>query len=285
MTTTMPYINTFNIGIDKGLISVKTLNDKKIHMIYDIETTFISDIIDSFWENYSCKGYNVNNIKMCYNDTIIDNSHRTMKARNMCGTVAEFSLKIKTDMFHGLRSKHDSIDANFIYKDEQKKIFLTRSDDPEVSINKIKNEFRIEGNVVIKKNNSPIGLFEVFNGDHGTQYTVVNSDKYTDNGATMRLFVKSLTGSAKTYTVCKSDKIDTLMHNILGPNHGAKLIWKGKELHGKYTYDDYGIEEEDTIHMVLCLRGGMFHETSGKNGNYENLTNILVFVNTKNKKN
>ena len=34
----------------------------------------------------------------------------------------------------------------------------------------------------------------------------------------------------------------------------------------------------DTIHLVSRLRGGMFHETSGKNGNYKSLECMIIDI-------
>ncbi|CEM13626.1 unnamed protein product [Vitrella brassicaformis CCMP3155] len=50
------------------------------------------------------------------------------------------------------------------------------------------------------------------------------------------------------------------------PPDQQRLIWGGKQLQDGLTVKDYMILEHATLQLMLRLRGGMFHETSGRDG-------------------
>lgn len=97
----------------------------------------------------------------------------------------------------------------------------------------------------------------------------------------MQIFIKTLTGKTVTLEVEPSDPIIKIKNKFEGkeniPSDQQRIIKHGKELTDNLTLKDYNVQAKDVLHMVYCLRGGMYHETSGYNGNYEELPSLGPF--------
>ena len=84
----------------------------------------------------------------------------------------------------------------------------------------------------------------------------------------LQLFVKILTGKTITLEVHSEMDISSVKELIQDkegvPPDQQRLIFDRKELEGHRTVSDYKIPAEYTLHLVSCLRGGMYHFTSGR---------------------
>ena len=78
----------------------------------------------------------------------------------------------------------------------------------------------------------------------------------------LQLFVKTLTGKTITLEV---NSVKELIQDKEGvPSDQQRLIFGGKELESHRTVSDYKIPGESRLHLILRLRGGMYHFTSGR---------------------
>jgi hypothetical protein len=96
------------------------------------------------------------------------------------------------------------------------------------------------------------------------------------------LFVKTLTGKTirlKYTNELQIIELKYLIFNKVGiPVSQQRLIFCGNQLEDNAKLFEYKIKNESKIHLVSRLLGGMFHETSGKNGNYKPLEFMIIDI-------
>ncbi len=135
-----------------------------------------------------------------------------------------------------------------------------------VSANSLRKDFPTPGRAY-NKYDDVIEVFEnltVF----ADAYIPMEGDSSSSSNNPMKIYVKGLTGRHKRIYVKPSDyianikKICSKLCSVASDR--IRLICNGQQLSDVYTISHYKIQTDATIHVVLQMRGGMYHWSSGR---------------------
>ena len=146
----------------------------------------------------------------------------------------------------------------------------------------------------------PVNILDKWlkNGFSGTttwELFTKNLDRRTRRTGTMAVFIKTLTGNTLTQYVPKDLTIEEL--KLLNqykegiPPDQQIMIYAGIQMEDGRKYLDYLFRSEldnpkykdrsyceSTAHLVLRLRGGMYNEVSGRNGQYMSIKSVIQTI-------
>ena len=130
--------------------------------------------------------------------------------------------------------------------------------------------------VPIASFNEEMGIFTDVKGQHlMSKYCM--SQKFMDqpvkpniitNVNPIEITCVTITGKQIKMTVDRHNTVLQLKKNIYKKTDimldDQRIVFGGKQLEDNNTLDTYNIENGDKVHLVVRLRGGMFHNTSGR---------------------
>jgi len=228
----------------KSIIEFITLEGTSLYCIYYPETATLGQLISKLFENYECKNIPNENL-ILFSDQlkkiICDGKHST--------PMSEFGFdKITTIRIRSV---------NRINK------FPTNYEDVRNRAQELHNIYYEEYYKEKAQNLS----------DNKENYVCKNIQQ---------IFVITLTRKTirlQTLNSYMIKDIKVLINVTEGiPIEHQILIFEGKHLDDNKTLHDYSIIEYSTLHLVLKLRGGMYHETSGRSGNYAPLKSCIFMI-------
>lgn len=90
----------------------------------------------------------------------------------------------------------------------------------------------------------------------------------SEKNAPFTIQIKTMTGLFIPLTISPSTTILQLKEQIQKTEHYTpdqqRIVYSGKELSNDKCMKDYSIQPDATLHLIIRLRGGMFHETSSR---------------------
>lgn len=289
----------------KNMMKFVTLAGKNMYGIYDPKKTLIKDVVKSFFDNYECKEDNLvlycNELGKIFNK----NDHTKLSEFNLDKVTEIFVKRLEDCDTRDIENDTEDKLSNLQIKKqiEQNKIKISiKTSEKTIYLDVLPTDYILEIKLGIQSiMKTPYNMqclvcsgFEMKNEDIIKDYikymvdyvltldlAVLETKKYS-YGYSMQIFVKTFAGST-TLDVVDDEFIEDIKERIYKkegiPPCQQRLICCGKHLNEGMRLCDYGIQKESTLHLVLNLRGGMYHETSGRNGKYGELKSCIFFIN------
>lgn len=284
------------------LVVVQTPAKNKINILYNGAISKVGDLLNLICENYHNHQFNGReryfeddngNIlsdksdKRLVGDIIADNAVLTIKYKPFLRTLVDSPPLPKPDLSWKSEFKDKSYNVTFGLPDyasiELEVKMSTRMLDVKKMINE-KMGLAIEDQSLILNSQymRDDATFDSQNFGPNQKGEILLEGPSAERHKLRKfiLYVKTLMSKTivlfnvePSFTI---EKVKMMIYEAEGITvNELRLIWAGKQLENHFTVADYNMQRESTMHIVLNLRGGMYNETSGRNG-YKPLAKVTT---------
>lgn len=286
---------------DSRLVIVKTPADNLLKIVYDPSCFKIRDLYNLVQDNYHDKTIGDKNFYLRYNDNeIAPNISEDVLVQDLCEDQTTLEIKYESLSINKTQVQTQDSDWKLKFKDKSYEVFFNLPDLTHVMIKvEIDTKIREAKQMIFEKT----GIFPE------DQILIKSSRMENDDTFGSCNFGPHTTGEllivkgSSSETVCRELGFQICLKTILGnticihnmsssftvghlkqkiqnsedvPSDEIRLMFAGKQLENHRTMAYYNIQKESTIHWVLNLRGGMYSETSGRNGGFGALPKITI---------
>ena len=236
-----------SLGDHFGMVQFNTLGGINFYANYIPNLTTLKQIRKVLLDNYSCQQINDNDIALMYEyGQDGDKKEIDLNKENELSTIADVCN------IHNIENDN-------------------------TSVKKINMKYIIPTPIAIITENTTNSV------NHNEGYEHLSEDVIKEiKKKSYQIFIKTLNGKLLTIRVYPQMMIEDIKKQVFSkdmiPIEQQRLIYSGVQLQDGRTVQSYEIDKETTLHLVLRLRGGMYSETSGKNGSFGPLKNIVFII-------